>query len=173
MRSLVCLPFSADLNAAAIKEIVDPSLLIFPTLASASQARRLFQPRWQLEEVDFISMEQLRQMLLPAPHPELQDEKRLLCLWQVLDETDKETFHLYCYDDLVSWGQSFLSFFAEMRDELVDLELLQDPAQMDRAPDSGRRSTSSGCWPSGSAIMTLYVLKVSQTASSIWAWSRL
>lgn len=131
MRSLVCLPFSADLNAATIKEIVDPSLLIFPTLASASQARRLFQPRWQLEEVDFISMEQLRQMLLPAPHPELQDEKRLLCLWQVLDETDKETFHLYSYDDLVSWGQSFLSFFAEMRDELVDLELLQDPAQMD------------------------------------------
>jgi hypothetical protein len=24
-----------------------------------------------------------------------------------VDDEDKETFHLYCYDDLVSWGQSF------------------------------------------------------------------
>ena len=127
MRSLVCLPFSADITAAVLNEIADPSLFVFPTHASASRARRIFQPRWQLEDVDFITMEELRQMLIPAPLPDLQDEKRLLCLWQVLEEEDKQTFHLYCYDDLVSWGQSFLSFFAEMKDELADLSLLGDP----------------------------------------------
>ena len=131
MRSLVCLPFSVDVNAAALNEISDPSLLIFPTHASASQARKLFQPQWQLEDVGFVTMEELRQMLILTPQPELQDEKRLLCLWQVLNEEDKETFHLYCYDDLVNWGQSFLSFFAETRDELVDLNLLQDTARLD------------------------------------------
>lgn len=131
MRSLVCLPFSADIHAAALTEIADPSLLVFPTHASASQARRIFQPLWQLEDVDFITMEELRQMLIPAPMPDLQDEKRLLCLWQVLEEADKKTFHLYTYDDLVSWGQSFLSFFGEIQDELVDVDLLQDIAALD------------------------------------------
>ncbi|MDP2173986.1 MAG: hypothetical protein Q8J62_09450, partial [Candidatus Cloacimonadaceae bacterium] len=124
MRDFICVPFGEDLISAALREIVDPAVLVFPTRVSAAQARTRFQNHWQFEDVEFITMDDLKSSSILPPQPSLADEKRLLCLWQVLDDEDRAQFHLTQYDDIVEWGGSFFRFFDELCDECVDAETL-------------------------------------------------
>lgn len=128
MRALICVPFSGDVQAEAIKQIRDTSMLVFPTNAAAANARRIFMPEWQLEEVSFLSMKEFKEALIVSDLPHLQDDKRLLCLWQVFTEDDRRSFHIYNYEDMILWGQSFFKFFEEMCDELVSVKRLTDEA---------------------------------------------
>ena len=126
MLKCIYVPFNQDLHSEALKQIVDGCGLIFPTHPSKNRAMQEFLPRWKLESIAWFTIEEFVNWLIVPPKPALTDEKRLLCLWQVLNEEDKKTFHLENYDDLVSWGNSFFAFFKEMRDEQVPLTALQE-----------------------------------------------
>ncbi len=126
MLKCIYVPFNQDVHAEAIKQIVDDCCLIFPTHPSKSRAIRSFLPQWKLERIRWFTIQEFVNWLIVPPVPALTDEKRLLCLWQVLEKEDKDTFHLESYDDLVSWGTDFFAFFGEMKDEQVPLTALLD-----------------------------------------------
>lgn len=125
MRKTVCIPFCVDLIDTALQQVADPSILVFPSRISAAMAQQRFQESWQLQDCSFLAMEEFKQNLLLPPGPVVGDDKRLLCLWQAMDEADREYFHLNNYFDIVEWGNHFFQFFAELCDELVSAELLQ------------------------------------------------
>lgn len=133
MSQLYYVDFSQDLNQHAFRHVADPSYLVFPSRVAAQSAWRSFLPGWQLQNAQFLSMEEFRDLLFVPSLPELQDEKRLLCLWQVLSKDDREAFNLYRYQDIISWGGRFLDFFEEMQDELVSVEYLAHEAPLEIA----------------------------------------
>ncbi|MDD3534616.1 MAG: PD-(D/E)XK nuclease family protein [Candidatus Cloacimonetes bacterium] len=108
------LSFSEDLNHRVFDHIVDDTILIYPTRAAAQQARLEYEARWQLERLQFTSMEDFKASLILPEKPIPEDDKRLLALYQVLSQEDRDYFHLYGYQDLVSWGAEFFSFFGEL-----------------------------------------------------------
>jgi len=117
-------PFGDDVILAALAEVCDPCVLVFPTLAAAEMARRAFQSQWALQDLRCVDMETLKKELIPAPGPFLQDEKRMLCLYAALDEEDRRLFHISSYSDVISWGGQFFHFFEEIRDECAREDLL-------------------------------------------------
>lgn len=119
MRTFVRIPFTEDIIAVSVAEARDKTVLVYPTKVSANQARRLFIAAWQLQDCEFLSMEQFKQRLLLPDRPVVQEDKRLLCLWQTLSAEEREFFHLNSYFDIVEWGNHFFQFFSELCDEMV------------------------------------------------------
>lgn len=130
MYKYIYVPFNEELNSAAFAEVTACCSLIFPTHASVRQAQRSFMPRWNLEQISWLTIQEFVSSLIPPPLADLQDQKRLLCLWQVLTDEDKAVFHLDNYEDLLSWGHSFFAFFEELKDELIEVEALKDSTQL-------------------------------------------
>ncbi len=130
MAKIKCYPFCDDLLVKSIENIEDKSILIYPTRSSATMARKLFQERWQLERVDFITMDELKKRLLIGPLPLLEEEKRLLCLYSVLSEEDREHFHINEYSDVISWGAKWFAFFEELAEEQVNPQTLLEASSI-------------------------------------------
>lgn len=152
MPQLYYVDFSQDLSQHAFRHVADPSYLVFPSRVAAQSAWRSFLPGWQLQNAQFLSMEDFRGLLFVPSLPELQDEKRLLCLWQVLTEDDRKAFNLYGYQDIISWGGRFLDFFVEMQDELVSVEYLAHEAPLEIAMREWQEEHLTRIWISGSVI---------------------
>jgi len=122
MRSGKSIPFTADLIAAALAEISDPCSLVFPTKVSAALAQKRFLPQWQLQDCAFLSMDELKRDLILPPQPTVSEDKRLICLYQVLEPEDRDYFHISGYFDIVQWGNLFFQFFDELCDECYEAE---------------------------------------------------
>jgi hypothetical protein len=125
--------FAKDILDSALEMISPRCVMVFPTRAVADLARLRFEPRWRLEEILWLTMEDFKRVLLVQDEAILEDEKRLLCLWQVLSEEDKERFHLQEYNDLVEWGTNFFGFlqeFTEAGRHYDELLLLPDDPQL-------------------------------------------
>lgn len=118
------LSFSESLNHRVFEHIVDGTILIYPTRAAAELARLEYETRWQLERLQFTSMEDFKASLLLPEKPLPEDDKRLLALYQVLNQDDKEHFHLYTYQELVAWGAEFFSFFNELWEAEISFDEL-------------------------------------------------
>ncbi len=120
------IPLSEDLLDAAFSHLSDKTLMIFPTRRAAGVASRRFISDWKLQEASFISMEDFMDACILPSAPVLMDEKRLLCLYLVMGEENREFFHILQYADIVEWGRKFFDFFEELSDEEVDVESLDD-----------------------------------------------
>jgi len=113
-----------DLDGVVLSLSKPGSILIFPTRIAANRAMLMANRIWDLEERTFLSVEDLREALILPDQPVLTDEKRLLCLYLVMGETQREFFHLYSYGDIVDWGKRFFDFFEELAEECVEPETL-------------------------------------------------
>lgn len=120
------LSFDEDLNARAFEEIRPHTVLVFPTRASAHSARLAFETRWALEDLVFCSIADFKDTLLCGQIPFLEDEKRLLTLYQVLTPEQKEYFHLSEYSLMLEWGQQFFRFMQEFCEAGYDVLRLSD-----------------------------------------------
>ncbi len=120
------IPLSDDLLDAAFAKLSDRTLMIFPTRRAAGVANRRFIAEWKLQEATFISMEDFKEATILPSSPVLMDEKRLLCLYLVMGEENREFFHILQYSDIVEWGRKFFDFFDELADEEVAVESLDE-----------------------------------------------
>ena len=102
-----------DILDAALDCISERSIMIFPTRASANLARLRFEPRWQFEEIIWTTIQDFKASVMSSLLPRLEDEKRLLTLYQILSPEEREYFHLTAYDDVVAWGNNFFQFLQE------------------------------------------------------------
>lgn len=120
MPSFKTVGFDQDIISAALGEISLRTVLVFPTKRSATTAERAYFPNWQFEDLSFTSMDELKSSLLLPPASQLQDDKRLLCLYRCLSPEDKDFFHINEYADIIGWGQQFFRFFDDLAEELID-----------------------------------------------------
>lgn len=114
--------FSHDVTTIALSVIADATVLIFPTEKSCKEAMQRFQTAWHPCNCSFVSMEELKSLVIYSDHVNLMDEKRLLCLYQAMTVDQRAELHIDQYSDLIDWGQHFFDFFAELADECVDAE---------------------------------------------------
>lgn len=128
MRRTICVPYSGDLIETALREVADPCIFVFPTKISAAKARQRWLANWHLEDCEFFSMEELKQNLLLPPGTVVRDDARLLCLYQALNEADRDYFHINSYFDTVDWGNHFFQLCEELCDELIEIGELRDPS---------------------------------------------
>jgi hypothetical protein len=120
------IPLSTDLLEAANSSLGDRTVMVFPTRVAAGIARQRFMSNWNLEENSFISMEDFKEALILPETSVLMDEKRLLCLYLVMGEEQREFFHILQYGDIVEWGRKFFDFFEELAEECVAVESLSE-----------------------------------------------
>jgi len=113
-----------NINSAVTPELQDGTWLIYPTERSCREAMALFQEHWQPLSISFLSMDEFKQKVIYSNQIRLQDEKRLVCLYQAMTAEDKAVFHIEKYPDLIDWGQHFFSFLEELAEECVDAENL-------------------------------------------------
>jgi len=125
MPVIKAIDLSDDIIVASLQEVSDGAVLIYPTKSSAQLAMQMYQPSWNLEHVHFWTMEEFKSRVIVPDAAYLQDEKRLLCLYQVLSEEDKESFHINNYDDVIEWGRHWFDFFTELCEEDLSPETLQ------------------------------------------------
>lgn len=126
MMKILTLSLNDDLQSAAMAACSDKSILVYPTRSAANQARLREMDSWQLQELIFLSMEEFKEALILPDASVLTDEKRLLCLYLVMGEALREFFHILSYADIVSWGNNFFDFFAELAEECVPVESLKE-----------------------------------------------
>ncbi|MCB5263999.1 MAG: hypothetical protein WCQ73_04365, partial [Candidatus Cloacimonadaceae bacterium] len=108
--------FISDIIDSALESITERCIMVFPTRAAAELARSRFEPRWALQDVSWLTMEDFKTILLAEEKALLEDEKRLLALYQILEEKDKERFHIRSYGDLVNWGTNLFHFMQEFNE---------------------------------------------------------
>lgn len=120
----ITISFAQNILDAALKYACDRCIMIFPTRVSANLARLAYEPNWHFEDITFTTMEDIKSALLTSELPQLEDEKRLLALYQVLSNEDREYFHLPSYNDVVAWGNNFFQFLQEYSDAGRDVNEL-------------------------------------------------
>lgn len=113
-----------DVIAASLKEVQPDTWLIYPTERSCREALKAFQQNWQPLNTEFLSMEDFKCRLIYSDQVRLQDEKRLVCLYQAMTTEDKAVYHIDKYPDLIEWGQHFFQFLEELAEECIDAEQL-------------------------------------------------
>ncbi len=130
MPKCIAIGFEQDIIRSSLDYASDRCVMIFPTQVNVRRAKYLFQARWQLEDLCFYSMEEYKQSLIRSRHPLLQEDKRLLCLYQALSTADRSFYHIDSYDDLVGWGCNWFKLMQELREECFDIERLRDPEDL-------------------------------------------
>lgn len=122
---IVAIDLRADLMREAFAHIRNKTVLIFPTRVAAELARKEYEKNWQLLDIQWLAMEEFKESLCFPKQPLIADDKRLLALYQVLTEEDKDYFHISDYDDLVSWGINFFKFLDENQEAGYDALALE------------------------------------------------
>ncbi|MBM4403066.1 MAG: PD-(D/E)XK nuclease family protein [Candidatus Cloacimonetes bacterium] len=127
-----CIAVDLDQNmiSLSLEYAVDGSVLIYPTKVNARMAKYLFQTRWQLEQVFFQTMEDFKQSLIRSPLPLLQDDKRLLCLYQAMSSENRSYYHIDSFEDMTQWGMHWFKLMQELREEDVDIRRWGDPENL-------------------------------------------
>ncbi|MCK9310450.1 MAG: PD-(D/E)XK nuclease family protein [Candidatus Cloacimonetes bacterium] len=123
---LKTIPLNEDLLDAALSGLDTKTILVFPTRAAAGIAQQRYMNNWNLQENYFFSMEDFKEALILPETSVLMDEKRLLCLYLVMGEEQREFFHILSYGDIVEWGRKFFDFFEELAEEGVEVESLTE-----------------------------------------------
>lgn len=120
------IPLDEDITLASFDYIADKTVMVFPTRNLADAVRQSFEQSWDLQEIIWLSMEDFKAGFLVSELPLADPEKRLLALYQVLNEEEKEYFHLFSYEDMVGWGQEFFKFLGEYQEAKGDVLQLTD-----------------------------------------------
>ena len=123
---IVNIGIGSDLFASAKIHAGNRSVFVFPTRIAAGLARQLDMRYWDLADHSYQGMEDFKELLILPETAVLTDEKRLLCLFLVMGEERRESFHILSYGDIVEWGRHFFDFFEELAEECVSAQSLNE-----------------------------------------------
>ena len=105
--------FESDILDAALDCVNARCIMVFPTRASANLARLRYEPRWHFEQIIWTAIQDFKASITSSELPRLEDEKRLLTLYQIMTPEERDYFHLTGYDDVVDWGNNFFQFLQD------------------------------------------------------------
>ncbi|MCD4817946.1 MAG: PD-(D/E)XK nuclease family protein [Candidatus Cloacimonetes bacterium] len=95
------------------------TLYIFPTLISKKSAIKTFQSKWNMNQSEFLTMEEWKELLFESNYPVLKEEKRNLSLYSCLSNDDKEFFKISSYFQFIPFARDFFNFWEEMNEEFI------------------------------------------------------
>ncbi|MBN2356504.1 PD-(D/E)XK nuclease family protein [candidate division KSB1 bacterium] len=109
-----------NLLETVVDEIpVQDALLVFPTEMSRKAAMRLFQTRINFRNVQFMTIERVKELLFLADRPVLREEKRTLALYASLDKASREYFKINSYFQSIELAKQFFDLWNEFAEEGV------------------------------------------------------
>ena len=107
MPQLKYLAFNENLMDAALSYAQDETILVFPTKLAASEAERQHFQNWGFETCKFLSMDEYKESFIHYDLPLLEDDKRLICLYQAMSPEHREYFHIYSFEDSIRTPSMF------------------------------------------------------------------
>ena len=116
----VHIPFTQNLIHALLKKGSDNALYIFPTKAGKRAAIREFQNHWNFQNIQFLTMEELKELLIESNEPILKEEKRSLAFYASLTAADKQFFKINNYFQAIEPALHFFELWEEFNEELLD-----------------------------------------------------
>jgi hypothetical protein len=99
------------------------SLYIFPNEAGKRAAIREFQNKWSFQNIQFLTMEELKEALFLTDKPLLKEEKRTLVFYASLSDQDKSFFKIGNYFQCIELAHNFFDLWEEFNEELLPDEL--------------------------------------------------
>lgn len=95
-------------------------LIIYPTRNNANLAQAYSQNRWKFENILFLAIEDFTEMLLPTESIFLEDDKRVVALYQLLTDEEKTFFKVTDFFDFIKLANKIFTLFEELALELID-----------------------------------------------------
>lgn len=95
------------------------ALYIFPTEAGKRAAIREFQNKWSFQNIQFLTMEELKDSLFLTDKPLLKEEKRTLAFYAALLAQDKSFFKVGNYFQSIELAHNFFDLWEEFNEELL------------------------------------------------------
>lgn len=119
-----------DFTENLIKQVIrqedkNRTVYIFPTAASKKQAIREFQHQWNFSVTEFLTMEQLKELMFFIGVPVLQEDKRILSFYAALTDENKKFFKINHYFQAIELANEFFNLFEEFNEELVAEDAVQ------------------------------------------------
>lgn len=116
-------------NLLKVDDFIDntqASILIYPTQNNANMAQAYSQYQWQFEETAYLAIEDFIDMILPAKEVILEDDKRVIALYQILSDEDKSFFKVTDFFDFIKLANKIFTLFDELAVELLDFSQVID-----------------------------------------------
>ena len=120
-------------NLLQVENITDQKeghLIIYPTQNNANLAQAYSQNRWQFEDILYIAIEDLKEMVLSSDKIFWEDDKRVIALYRLLTDEDKIFFKVTDFFDFIKLANKIFKLFEELAEELIDFstvcKLLED-----------------------------------------------
>lgn len=95
-------------------------LFVFPTERNLWQARNYNHRYWEMDNYKLVTIDELKSDLFLTEFPQLEEDKRLLALYQSITLDQKTAYHLNSYFSSIQFLHSFFSLMEEMSDECID-----------------------------------------------------
>ncbi|MBI9031736.1 PD-(D/E)XK nuclease family protein [bacterium] len=113
--------FSYDLlQIEKLIEEIEGCLVIYPTKNNVSMAQSYSQDNWQFEDILYLDIKELTEMVLPTELSYLEDDKRIIALFQLLTEEEKVFFKVTDFFDFAKLANKIFTLFEELALELID-----------------------------------------------------
>lgn len=101
-------------------------LFIFPNHYSKNKAIEIFKDFWELEIVEFLTMEELKNLLVSEEIPSISEDKRKILLYSCFFEKGgqklKKYFKIKNFFNSINFLNNFFNFFDELSDENIKPE---------------------------------------------------
>ncbi len=119
-----------DFTKNLIKQVIrredkNQTVYIFPTAASKKQAIREFQNQWDFSLTEFLTMEELKELMFFVGVPVLREDKRILSFYTALTDENKKFFKINHYFQAIELANEFFNLFEEFNEERVAEDAVQ------------------------------------------------
>jgi len=105
-------------------ELQNGTLLIFPTKPEAiSLSKRCFENS-PLSEINFITINELKELIFISENPILREEKRYLSFYSSLSDDFKKIFNCSNYFSTKIFADEFFNFYYVLHSKILKLNLL-------------------------------------------------
>ncbi|MBN1465432.1 PD-(D/E)XK nuclease family protein [candidate division KSB1 bacterium] len=123
----VHIPFTQNIIQALVKTLADDALYVFPTQAGKRAAIREFQNQRAFQNIQFATMQELKELLFRSTDPILKEEKRSLAFFAALSKSDRQFFKIGNYFQSIELAHYFFELWEEFNEELIPDDFDQQP----------------------------------------------
>ncbi len=121
------IPLNQNILQAALKELdCTKCLLLFPTRKSKREAQKLYQPKCDFSEHNFLTMDEWKEEIFHSKLPILKEEKRTLMFYRSLTNENREFFRVKSYFQSIELANNFFNFWDEINEEMILEENILD-----------------------------------------------
>ena len=121
------IPLNQNILQTALNEInSEKCLLLFPTRKSKREAQKLYQPKWDFSEHQFLTMDEWKKSLFISDKPILKEEKRTLVFYNALTKENRDFFRIKTYFQSIELANNFFNLWEEINEEMISEDTINE-----------------------------------------------